>query len=58
MAILTYQVFLLFQDVFWSCNKISPGTDFHQKSDILQQCIGLGDISWLFPFNMKCLHGL
>ena len=59
LAILTYQVFLLFQDVFCSCNKFSPGMDFHQKSDILQQCVGLGDISWTkSPFNIKGLHGL
>lgn len=53
-ATVTYQVCLLLQDVFCSCNKFSPGTDFHQKSDILQQCVGLGDISWTkSPFIIK-----
>jgi len=37
-----------------SCNKYSSGMDFHQKPDILQQCVGLGDISWTKgPSNMK-----
>lgn len=46
LATLTYQVLLLFQDIFCSCNMFSPGMDFHQNSDILQQCVGLSDISW------------
>lgn len=54
LATLTYQVLLLFQDIFCSCNMFSPGMDFHQKSDILQQYVGLSGISWTkSPFNTK-----